>query len=255
YHEMAKHISCDTTVLLDPKTAPKEIDRVLSTMLYESRPVYIGVPVDVSHLEVDASGLQTPLKTTLPPDTTAQEIELVTQLRSLLEEKHNPVIIVDGNAIRGGVVDESRKLAEVTGLPCFTTCMGKGGPDESSPKFGGVYQGAGSYPEVAKAVESSDAVFWIGNVQTDFNTGEFTDNVAEDVTIEFQRFFVKVGKTQYDLKMIYVLRALIQSIKEKPLARAASKITWNAYPKNDPKPEAALTQDYLWPASLIGPAT
>jgi hypothetical protein len=28
--------------------------------------------------------------------------------------------------------------------------------------------------------------------QTDFNTGEFTDNVREDVTIELQRFAVKV---------------------------------------------------------------
>nr|OQO17421.1 hypothetical protein B0A51_16119 [Rachicladosporium sp. CCFEE 5018] len=246
YHEMAKHISCDTTVLLDPKTAPTEIDRVLSTMLYESRPVYIGVPVDVSHLEVDASGLKTPLKTTLPPNDAAKEAELVTQLRSLLEQKQNPIIIVDGNAIRGDVVAESREFAKITGLPTFTTCMGKGGPDESSSNFGGVYQGAGSYPEVAKAVEASDAVFWIGNVQTDFNTGEFTDNVAEDVTVEFQRFIVKIGKTQYDLKMVYVLRALIESIKEKPLARAAAKVTWKPFPENDPKPESALTQDYPW---------
>ncbi|KAK6432210.1 Pyruvate decarboxylase 1 [Oleoguttula sp. CCFEE 5521] len=244
---MAKHISCDTTILLDPKTAPNEIDRVLNTMLYESRPVYIGVPVDVSHLEVDALGLKTPLKTILPPNDTTEENELVSQLRTLLEQKRNPIIIVDGNAIRGGVVNESRELAELTGLPCFTTCMGKGGPDESTPNFGGVYQGAGSYPDVAKAVEASDAVFWIGNVQTDFNTGEFTENVAEDITIDFQRFIVKVGKTQHNLKMLYVLRALVQSIKEKPLARSASKLTWEAYPENDPKPEAALTQDYLWP--------
>jgi hypothetical protein len=28
--------------------------------------------------------------------------------------------------------------------------------------------------------------------QTDFNTGEFTDNVREEVTVELQRFLVKV---------------------------------------------------------------
>ncbi|OQO04459.1 hypothetical protein B0A48_09381 [Cryoendolithus antarcticus] len=216
-HEMAKHISCDTTVLLDPKTAPTEIDRVLSTMLYESRPVCIGVAVDVSHLEVDASGLKTPLKTTLPPNDAAKEAELVTQLRSLLDQKQNPIIIVDGNAIRRDVVAESREFAKLTGLHTFTTCMSKGGPNESS-----------------------------SNSATDFNTGEFTDNVAEDVTVEFQRFIVKIGKMQYDLKMVYVLRALIESIKEKPLNRAAAKVTWKPYPENDPKPESALTQDYLW---------
>ena len=47
---MAKHISADTIVLEDPSTAGNDIDRVLNTMLLESRPVYIGVPVDMSHL-------------------------------------------------------------------------------------------------------------------------------------------------------------------------------------------------------------
>lgn len=68
YHEMAKHISVDSTVLLDPATAPAEIDRCFSTMLQESRPVYIGVPVDMSHLECDASGLQEPLSNVLSPN-------------------------------------------------------------------------------------------------------------------------------------------------------------------------------------------
>ena len=64
YHEMAKHISADTVVLMDPKTVPQDLDRVLSTMMHESRPVYIGVPVDMSHLGCDASGLKTPIRTT-----------------------------------------------------------------------------------------------------------------------------------------------------------------------------------------------
>ena len=50
YHEMVKHISVDTTILLNPQTAPVEIDRCLTTMMQQSRPVYIGVPVDMSQL-------------------------------------------------------------------------------------------------------------------------------------------------------------------------------------------------------------
>ena len=77
YHEMAKHISADTIVLDDPSTAGNDIDRVLNTMLLESRPVYIGVPVDMSHLECDARGLETPLRTTLTPNDGDLEREVV----------------------------------------------------------------------------------------------------------------------------------------------------------------------------------
>jgi pyruvate decarboxylase len=163
FHEMVKHISAGTTILLDPKTAPQEIDKVLQIMLDESRPVYIGVPVDMSHLMTSSEGLKTPLRRALPPNDEAVEQRLVAELRALLEEKEKPIFIVDGNAVRNEVVGEARKLSEITGLPTFTTCMGKGSVNEELPTFGGVYQGAGSFEGVRKAVETSDAVFWIGN--------------------------------------------------------------------------------------------
>jgi hypothetical protein len=53
----------------------------------------------------------------------------------------------------------------LTSFPVFNTYMGKGGIDETMPNFGGLYTGAGTYEGVKKAVESADAVFWIGNVQ------------------------------------------------------------------------------------------
>jgi len=221
-------------------------------MMYEHRPVYIGVPVDMSHLLCDVDGLKTPIKIDLPPNDEALESKMVAELRSMLESKQNPIIIVDGNAIRNSLVSECKKLSELTCLPTFTTCMGKGGPDETTTNFGGVYEGAGTHEGVRKAVESSDSVFWVGNVQTDFNTGEFTDKVAAGVTVEFQRFFVKVGTEKYDLKMVYVLRALIKALEAKLLARTSgAKVEWNPYPANDPEEEEKLTQDYLWPVRSL----
>ncbi|KAM0697577.1 hypothetical protein Q7P36_002431 [Cladosporium allicinum] len=248
YHEMAKHISADTVVLDDPSSAGDDIDRVLNTMLHESRPVYIGVPVDMSHLGCDARGLETPLKTTLPPNDADLEREVVAEVRSRLECSENPIIIVDGNAVRNNLSEVSKEVSMLTGLPTFTTCMGKGALDETQPNFGGVYQGAGSHPGVREAVEAADCVLWIGNVQTDFNTGEFTDNVREEVTIDLQRFSVKVGSQVHPLKMVHVLSALSKDLEAKPLARAFQpKVTWDPYPQNNPSREAHLTQDYLWP--------
>jgi pyruvate decarboxylase len=165
YHAMVKHISVDTTVLLDPQTAPAEIDRCLTSMMQESRPVYIGVPVDMSHLECDASALRTPLPRALSPNDSQLEKEVVSKLRKMMQQSKNPAIIVDGFAVRNNLQHQCQELSKLTGFPTFNTYMGKGGIDESMPNFGGLYTGAGTYEGVKKAVESADAVFWIGNVQ------------------------------------------------------------------------------------------
>ncbi|KAF2159364.1 hypothetical protein M409DRAFT_71039 [Zasmidium cellare ATCC 36951] len=199
YHEMIKHISADTTVLTEISTAVADIDRCLNSMLYHSRPVYIGVPVDMSHRLVSADGLKTPLRTELPPNDQKTEASVVDQILQKLGKFSYPVIIADGNAVRDGCVAAEDRLAEITGFPYFTTCMGKGGPNEDLPNFGGVYQGAGSTPDIKKAVESADCVLWLGSFRlrkkhrTDFNSGEFTDNVATSVIVDMQRFFTKVG--------------------------------------------------------------
>jgi pyruvate decarboxylase len=168
YHAMVKHISVDTTVLLDPQTAPAEIDRCLTSMMQQSRPVYIGVPVDMSHLGCDASSLQTAIPRALNPNDSAIEKQVVAQLRSWMEKSKNPIIIVDGFAVRNNLQEQCRELAELTEFPTFNTYMGKGGIDETMPNFGGLYTGAGTYEGVKKAVESTDAAFWIGNVQVCF---------------------------------------------------------------------------------------
>lgn len=162
---MVKHISVDSTVLLDPQTAPAEIDRCLTSMMQQSRPVYIGVPVDMSHLECDASGLQTALSRALSPNDPQIEKEVVGKLRKMMEQSKNPIIIVDGFAARNNLQDQCQELSKLTGFPTFNTYMGKGSIDETTPNFGGLYTGAGTYDGVKKAVESADAVFWIGNVQ------------------------------------------------------------------------------------------
>jgi TPP-dependent 2-oxoacid decarboxylase len=106
--------------------------------------------------------------------------------------------------------------------------MGKGSVDETLPWFGGVYGGAGSYPDVKKVVESSDAILWVGrygvsgpfqlfstqkvpNIFTrailirtlafrnircisylHVGSGEFTVRVDESKVIDFQRFHFTV---------------------------------------------------------------
>jgi pyruvate decarboxylase len=150
-------------------------------MMQKSRPVYIGVPVDMSHLECDASALKTALPRALSPNDPQLEKEVVDKLRKMMEQSKNPIIIVDGFAVRNNLQNQCQELSGLTGFPTFNTYMGKGGIDEMMPNFGGLYTGAGTYEGVKKAVESADAVFWIGNVQVCITAHTPSDNVLTTI--------------------------------------------------------------------------
>lgn len=95
-HEMTKQITVATTILTDTSTAASEIDRVLQKMIHESRPVYIGVPVDLSHFVISGAGLETPLNIVLPTDDKTTTTKTIAEIRGLLEKASTPIIIIDG---------------------------------------------------------------------------------------------------------------------------------------------------------------
>ena len=96
YENMAKHITAATTVIDNPPTAATEIDRVLSTMMLESRPVYIGLSTDIAYEMISSAGLECPILTTLPPNVPEVESVVVEKIRAVIEKAENPVIIFDG---------------------------------------------------------------------------------------------------------------------------------------------------------------
>jgi pyruvate decarboxylase len=97
YEKMAAQITAATLVLKNQATAAADIDRILTTMMIESRPVYVGLSVDVGYLEVDDVQLKTPLSIELPQNDKSVETAAVAELRSKLEKANHPIIIVDGS--------------------------------------------------------------------------------------------------------------------------------------------------------------
>ena len=81
------------------------------------------------------------------------------------------------------------------------------------------------------------------------NTGEFTDNVTDDASIDLQRFYTRIGHAKYDVGIKGVLTALLKRLeKSGPLVKTA-KVPWEAYPY-DRKGEENLGQVYLWDVSI-----
>jgi pyruvate decarboxylase len=62
--------------------------------------------------------------------------------------------------------------------------MGKTAVNEQNPRFGGVYVGSISHPEVKEKVESAKLILSIGSLKSDFNTGNFTYKIPQRCTVE-----------------------------------------------------------------------
>ncbi|KAF2654182.1 pyruvate decarboxylase [Lophiostoma macrostomum CBS 122681] len=202
YEQMAKHIMAATTVIDDVPTAASEIDRVLNAMMLESRPVYIGLSTDIAYETTSDGPLASPIRRALPPNEPDLEQKVILEIRKLLEKAKEPIIILDGGAVRSDVLPKTHELIKATGLPTFTTAMGKGGLNEDLAEYGGVHQGAGTHPQVKTAIERTDFVLWVGNFPSDFNTGEFTTIVPKSATIvDFQRFYVQIGEVKHHVSM------------------------------------------------------
>lgn len=247
YHEMTKNITVATTVLDSPVNAAAEIDRVLNAMIHYSRPVYIGVAVDVGPQKISSAGLQTPLVTSPPPNDAKLQSAVVTRIVDAFRKVEKAVVIVDGCAIRNKVIRETEALIKAANVPYFTTFMSKGFT-ESLPNFGGVYGGAGSVAGVQEAIESADLVLWVGSYSSDFNTGEFSERVRPEVIIDFQRHFVQIGSRKYALSMREALCAVTKALEASSPKAMPTAVTWDANSWDHPEKPEQLTQDYLWPA-------
>ncbi|EME86949.1 uncharacterized protein MYCFIDRAFT_63192 [Pseudocercospora fijiensis CIRAD86] len=173
-----KEITTAQADLTDLATAPAEIDRVLRTCYIDSQPVYLQIPMDMVHEHVDATLLNTAIDVSPHPSNTEAE-DLALQIRRrILPAVH--ALIVKAQ------------------LPVFTAPMGKGAVNEDLPNFNGVYAGAGSHPEVAEALESSDLIITIGTIQSDLNTVGFTHQFSKLNEIDIEYDCVQVGYAKFE---------------------------------------------------------
>lgn len=95
---------------------------------------------------------------------------MISGILKSIEQAKNPIIMVDGGAGKFDWVPYNDQLIDALQVPFFVTTLGKGGVTEDRPLYGGSYAGLGSFPQVAKAVESADCILWLGNIPSDFNT-------------------------------------------------------------------------------------
>ncbi|KAG8845462.1 Pyruvate decarboxylase 1 [Tulasnella sp. 330] len=218
FSQMSRHISETMAFLNDPVTAGKEIDRALKACYTSSKPVYITLPTDVVTKEISAEALNTPIDLSLDPNNPEVEADVLETIVKELYSANKAVILVDACAVRHRVLDEVHELVDKSLLPVFVTPMSKSAIDETNPRFGGVYVGSVSRPDVKEVVESSDLIISMGALKSDFNSGSFTYHISTKHTVELHSNHVKIGYSIYpDIKMKHLLRKLIDTLDFKKL--------------------------------------
>ncbi|MFA8449522.1 MAG: alpha-keto acid decarboxylase family protein [Bacteroidales bacterium] len=185
-----------TQTVLNPFNAVREIDRVLEECMAKKRPVYIGIPADIAHTQVDDN--YTPLRMGHFHSDRDMIQEAVNRTSKCIFDAEKPVILVDMCALRHEEMETLIiNLIETTGIPCAALPMGKGLLNETSPYYLGMYYGDYGTPGVKERVEASDCVISFGSVFSDFNTGGFTSTPARNYHIEIHSDHVRLRHSLY----------------------------------------------------------
>ncbi|AET38684.1 alpha-keto acid decarboxylase family protein Ecym_3185 [Eremothecium cymbalariae DBVPG len=247
FHRMYQRITKTTAILSDDATAASEIDRCIKTCIMTHGPVYLGVPANMATATIDASLLETPID--LSPELNDQdaENEVIDAVLHLIQNARNPIILSDACASRYDIKEEIKTLIDITQFPTYVTPMGKSSVNEQHPRYGGVYAGSISKPEVKKAVESADLILSIGSLLADMNTGNFSQSYSTKDIVEFHSTFTMIKNATFNgVQMKFVLQKLAEKVGDVVQNYVPVPIASKPSPNKPLDPLTPLAQQWLW---------
>ena len=227
--------------LLTAENATIEIDRVLSALLKERKPVYINLPVDVAAAKAEKPSL--PLKKENPTSNTSDQ-EILNKIQESLKNAKKPIVITGHEIISFGLEKTVSQFISKTKLPITTLNFGKSSVDETLPSFLGIYNGKLSEPNLKEFVESADFILMLGVKLTDSSTGAFTHHLNENKMISLN---IDEGKIFNESIQNFDFESLISSLLD--LSEIEYKGKYIDKKQEDFVPSnALLSQDRLWQA-------
>ncbi|MEM9700894.1 MAG: thiamine pyrophosphate-binding protein [Planctomycetota bacterium] len=187
-------ITVANTVLDDPLTAFREIDRCLAAADRFKRPVYIELPRDMVRVEPPYPHEPQAKRPTSDPDALKHALAAA---KAMIESAKKSVIVAGVEMHRFGLQDQVVKLAEAHDLPISSTLLGKSAVSESHPLHIGVYEGAMGRPSVTEYVEESDCAILLGTFMSDINLGIFTARLDGGRCIYATSEALRVGHSHF----------------------------------------------------------
>lgn len=196
--------------VLNETNAKSEIDRILSVLVKEKKPVYIGIPVDVCDILIDDQG-----EITHPVSNKENLNKALAATLEMINHSEKPVIIGDSLIESFAAADIFRDFVAKSKFPATTLSMGKGIINENEENFIGTYTGSIDNKNVYQTVKESDCIISVGTIYSDFNTfTPLTFNPKDYVEILGTKVTV-AGQEYSDILMKDFLRELENQITPK----------------------------------------
>lgn len=148
----------------DPRTAAREIARVLDAAVHDARPVYLEIPRDRVDIRIDP--VPPPAPVPADPDAVA---ECAAEILERLSTARRPVLMVGVEVRRYRLEEKVAELARRLGVPVVTSFMGRGLMAGTDVRPVGTYLGLAGDPRIARLVEGSDALLLLGVILSDTN--------------------------------------------------------------------------------------
>ncbi len=199
---MSASAACDAAVL-SVDNAASESARLIRRAQAESRPVVIGLPMDVARTVVaDHGWVDESLRSASPPghghiDPLSTD-EAVAAIGARLSQSTRACVLVGALVVRLGLRRQALQLIERLDIPFATMWMDKSALDEGHPLYCGMYHGRLAEEAVREFVESCDTVVNLGALWSDVNTGAFTAAVTRSKCINVDATSVRVGSARFD---------------------------------------------------------
>lgn len=246
YHHFARmyeHVTVAQANLIDPRTAPEQIDSTIQQCLIQSRPVYIQVPVDMVSAQIPADRLASPLR--IPAVISSPDADGAFQaIQEKIKVSKRPMILVDGESRAFEMVEAVQKIVAETAWPTWSSTFGKDCVDETLPNVHGVWQSKYQTPEELAYIQSADLVLCFGPHFSNTNTYLFTTIPPPEKSIYFKGTSVVIGDRIFrDLPAKAFLSSLLSKID---LAALKAQIT----PENTFNPPPAKSTELPPPTSL-----
>ena len=192
------HVTISSTVLDDPQTAAKEIDRVLDSSLQHKRPVYIEIPRDMvsQPLYLDKSRINGKESFSDPEkekDNSTVLNEALMEVISIIKSSKKPAILAGVELHRYGLQDKLVSIVEKFQIPVASTLSSKSVISEIHPLYLGLYEGAMGHDNVRDYVESSDCLILLGAFVTDLDLGGLPSKIdpANSISITSEKVSIK----------------------------------------------------------------
>ena len=171
--EIYAHVTAHAAVIRDAATAPEAIDRALTAALTERRPVYLEITSDLWSDACGAPGAA--LAASRQPSDQAALDEAVADAWTRLTTAQRPLILGGVLIERLGLQQVFQDLVSASGFSFTCALTEKAIVSEDTPRFVGVYDGAGD-DHVQAIVQAADCLLAPGTLITD----HYLDLVQQD---------------------------------------------------------------------------